>query len=157
MAQTTTLNGVSYSIPDPGDTGWGQGLTNFLVAIAPGVLQKTGGVFTLTSDVNFGPTFGVKSAYFSTRTANPASTGLVRAANGDTIAFRNFNNNGNLLLSTDASDNFTFNGTKVIISGTIVNADIDPAAAIAYSKLNLSNSIVNADINVTAAIDATKI
>src|SRR6266699_2614727 len=34
----------------------------------------------------------------------------------------------------------------------IVNADIDAAAAIAYSKLSLSNSIVNADVNSAAAI-----
>src|ERR1044072_7417480 len=41
--------------------------------------------------------------------------------------------------------------------GTLVNANVDPAAAIAYSKLNLSGSIVNADVNASAAIDASKI
>lgn len=39
----------------------------------------------------------------------------------------------------------------------IVNADVDPAAAIQYSKLLLSNSIVNADVNSAAAIAGTKI
>ncbi len=41
--------------------------------------------------------------------------------------------------------------------GHIVNANIDAAAAIAYSKLNLGTSIVNADINGSAAIVDTKL
>ncbi len=47
--------------------------------------------------------------------------------------------------------------TADIVSGSLVNADINASAAIAYSKLALSNSIVNADINSSAAIDASKI
>jgi len=43
-----------------------------------------------------------------------------------------------------------------ITDGTIVNADIDSAAAIAYSKLNLSNSVVAGDI-ATGAVTSTKI
>jgi hypothetical protein len=72
MAQTTTLNGVSYSIPDPGDNGWGAGLTSFLVAIAPAVLQKTGGTFTLTAPLSFGGSFGITalSVAVSGSTAN---------------------------------------------------------------------------------------
>ena len=44
-----------------------------------------------------------------------------------------------------------------ITNDSIVNADINSAAAIAYSKLNLGTSIVNADINAAAAIDWSKI
>ena len=47
-------------------------------------------------------------------------------------------------------------GVKVA-DGGISNTQVNAAAAIAYSKLALSNSIVNADINASAAIDATKI
>lgn len=39
----------------------------------------------------------------------------------------------------------------------LVNADLDAAAAIAYSKLNLTGSIVNNDINAAAAIAWSKI
>jgi len=39
----------------------------------------------------------------------------------------------------------------------LVNADLDGAAAVAYSKLALSDSIVNADINTSAAIAWSKI
>lgn len=41
--------------------------------------------------------------------------------------------------------------------GTITDAYVDAAAAIAYSKLNLSASIVNADIASGAAIDFSKL
>ncbi len=57
--------------------------------------------------------------------------------------------------------------SSMITDGTIVNADINASAAIAYSKLALTgaivsadianDTIVNADINTAAAIAATKI
>lgn len=47
--------------------------------------------------------------------------------------------------------------STMIANDSIVNADINSAAAIAYSKLNLATSIVNADISATAAIDQNKI
>ena len=63
-------------------------------------------------------------------------------------------------------DTATVTGT-MIASDTIVNADINSAAAIAYSKLNLTGAIVNTDItndtitnakiNTAAAIDWTKL
>lgn len=44
------------------------------------------------------------------------------------------------------------------VDGTkIVNADVDAAAAIAYSKLNLATSIVDGDVNASAAISWSKI
>jgi hypothetical protein len=48
-------------------------------------------------------------------------------------------------------------GSAQIADGTIVNADVNAAAAIAYSKLNLAGSIVNADISPSAAIADTKL
>ena len=47
--------------------------------------------------------------------------------------------------------------SKLNLSGSIVNADINASAAIAYSKLNLSGSIVNADVNASAAIAYSKL
>ena len=47
--------------------------------------------------------------------------------------------------------------SKLNLSGSIVNADVNAAAAIAYSKLSLSDSIVNADINSAAAIAYSKL
>lgn len=60
---------------------------------------------------------------------------------------------GNVTLGGDvtgnASANTIANGAVTsakILDGTIVNADINASAAIAYSKLNLTNSIVSGDI-----------
>ncbi len=44
-----------------------------------------------------------------------------------------------------------------ILDGTIVNADINGSAAIAYSKLSLASSILNADIASSAAIAYSKL
>jgi hypothetical protein len=43
------------------------------------------------------------------------------------------------------------------LNDTIVNADINSSAQIAYSKTNLTNSIVNADINASAGIELSKL
>jgi hypothetical protein len=47
--------------------------------------------------------------------------------------------------------------SAMITDGTIVNADINASAQIAYSKTNLTNSIVDADVNASAAIAWSKI
>lgn len=47
--------------------------------------------------------------------------------------------------------------SKLALTGQIANADISSAAAIAYSKLALSGSIVNADISTSAAIVGSKL
>jgi hypothetical protein len=60
----------------------------------------------------------------------------------------------NVTLAKLASN--SVNSSK-IVDDSIVNADINSAAAIVYSKLSLGNSVVNADINTSAAIAWTKI
>lgn len=47
--------------------------------------------------------------------------------------------------------------SKLALTGSIVNADVSASAAIAYSKLNLALSIVNADISTSAAIAYSKL
>jgi len=47
--------------------------------------------------------------------------------------------------------------SKLSLSNSIVNADINSIAAIVYSKLSLANSIVNTDINNSAAIAFSKL
>ena len=71
MASSLVFNGVSYSIPAEGDSGWGPDLTAYFISIASNAFQKTGGSFTLTSEANFGNSFGVSSLYLKSRAANP--------------------------------------------------------------------------------------
>jgi hypothetical protein len=49
-----------------------------------------------------------------------------------------------------------WNAVHPIDPGTIVDADINAAAAIAYSKLNLAGAILDADISASAAIARAK-
>ncbi|HEY6019099.1 MAG TPA: hypothetical protein VIY48_04140 [Candidatus Paceibacterota bacterium] len=49
-----------------------------------------------------------------------------------------------------------WNGTSWV-GGLVANANVDSAAAIAYSKLNLTGGIVNADISASAAIAPSKL
>lgn len=54
----------------------------------------------------------------------------------------------------------TVSGTGTIwaiTAGSIVNTDVNTAAAIAYSKLSLGNSIVNSDVSSSAAIAYSKL
>ena len=69
MATTVSLAGVNYSIPAYGDINWAQGpgnLSAYLIAVASVTLQTSGGNFTLTSAVNFGPTYGITAKSFTT-------------------------------------------------------------------------------------------
>lgn len=159
MSSTIVFNGTSYSIPAEGDSSWGTDLSNYLIAIASGSLQKSGGSFTLTSEVDFGANYGLKASYVKSRATNPASAGIVRLGNAESIKWRNQANNADLDLTVNSSDVLQFNGSSVLMPGigSIVNADISNSAAIAYSKLNLTGNIVNADISNSAAIAYSKL
>lgn len=160
MSLNVTFNGSNYIIPETGEVGWGGNTTSYLVAIAAGALQKTGGNFTLSAETDFGASFGLKSLYYKSRSSDIAAAGIVRLANNsDSINWRNAANTADLALFPNASNLLTFNGNTIytIGAGTITNADISPSAAIAYSKLNLTNSIVNADVNSAAAIAYSKL
>jgi hypothetical protein len=123
MSQTVLFNGSNYTVPDVGDNNWGQNVTDYLVGIANGCLQKTGGAFSLTNDVDFGTTYGLKSAYYKSRTANGALSGNVRLARVDSVAWRNEANGADLLLGVDSLNRLTFNGV-VLESDTLPSAYI---------------------------------
>lgn len=119
MALTLTVNNVGFSFPQTGDQPpWGDGITNWASAVTTGMLQKAGGNFTLTADVNFGGTYGLVSAYFKSRSTNAASAGAFRLANSDLIKWRNFANSADLSLGVSSSNQLTFAGAAV---GNILN------------------------------------
>jgi len=116
MSTPVIFNGVTYNVPSYGDTGYAQGVGNmtaYWIALATGSLQKTGGAFTLTADVNFGPTYGLLAKYFTSVVPNAASTGAIRLAVADTIDWRNNANSADLPLGINGSDQLTFNGTVI--------------------------------------------
>ena len=147
-----TVNGTGYTIPERGERGWATNVTTWIQAISANTLQPTGGTFTLGADVNFGANFGLKSAYYSSRTSNPSSSGLLRLANTDTIGFRNGANDGNLLLGI-SSNKLQFNAVDL--------SDISTAQTLTNKSINAdSNTITNidnADIKAGADIARNKI
>lgn len=120
MATPITFNSVAYSVPAYNDTGYAQGpgnLSSYLIAIASGTLQQSGGTFSLTADVNFGLNFGLVAKYYKSITTNIATAGIVRLAKTDSIDWRNNANSNNLALAIDGSDNLTYNGAIVLTGG----------------------------------------
>ncbi len=110
-----TFNGTSYTVPSIGDASWGTAVSNYLIAIASGSLQKTGGTFTLTQEVDFGGTYGLKAQYYKSKTSNISSTGILRLGNaGDAVSWRNANNNGDLPLAVNASNALQFNSISLV-------------------------------------------
>lgn len=148
MSTSVSLNGTTFTIPRTGDDSWSAtgGVDDYLVALATGVLTRAGGTFTLTAEVNTGATYGFKTAYYKSQGAIPATAGVVRLANLESVSWRNAANSADLSLAVNASNVLQFGGTSIPLSGAIVNADISPSAAIAYSKLALTGAILNADL-----------
>jgi hypothetical protein len=119
LSTPVVFNGVSYSVPAYNDTGYAQGpgnLSSYLIALASGTLQQSGGPFTLTADVNFGPNFGLISKYFTSTTALPATAGTLRLAKTDIIDWRNNANSANNSLSVNGSDVLQYNGNTLLTS-----------------------------------------
>lgn len=129
MAQNVLFNGTIYQIPDVGDDNYGQNLTDYFVAIPVGALQKSGGNFTLTADVNFGATYGPIAAYFKSRTANISTAGALRLAKTDTVSWRNNANDGNLALAVDSSNRLTFNGAILETAAALTQGSVPFAGA----------------------------
>ena len=143
------------------ETGSGANVFGTSPTISSPTITGTGaiaGTFTgnLTGNVtgNVSGTSGSTTGNAATATA--LATGRTFQLTGDVEASGvTFDGTGNVSLTT------------VIGTGAIVNADVNSAAAIAYSKLNLAGSItssditngtiVNADISDTAAIAKTKL
>lgn len=138
MAITLLINSVSFSYPETGDENWGSQATGWAQAVTTGMLQKAGGAFTLTADVNFGSTYGLIAKSFKSINTPLPTGGTVQFAFGDAVIWRSFDNSQDLALKTDSTNHLVFGpafspDTLAILP--ITDADIDAAAAIAFSKM----------------------
>ena len=136
--------GVTGTLPvangGTGITALGTGVATFLgtpssanLAAALTDETGTGSVVLATSPTLVTPVLGVATATSINGTTIPTSATLVKTSDTGSVT------------------------STMILDGTIVNADINTSAQIAYGKTNLTNSIVDADINASAAIAWTKI
>jgi microcystin-dependent protein len=148
MAIPLTINGAVFEYPENFDENWGVNATGWAQAVTNGMLQMAGGSFPITADINFGSNFGVLSKYFQTRSSNPATAGTIRLSSADAgIVFRNNANTGNLVLTTDSSNNLLFNGIPIGTSGTLTNSHIYvgnvsnvPTDVVMSGDVNISNT-----------------
>lgn len=183
MSLIVTLNGANFIIPQTNEVGWGSNLDDYFVAIPAGVLQKTGGLFTLSAETDFGSSFGLKSLYYKSRSSNIAASGILRLANNsDAVAWRNAANSSDLSLTVNTSNQLVFNGTPVqpssltsahIFVGNAPNVPTDVAmsgdigidntgattiqAGVVTSSKIAAGTIVNSNISASAAIAYSKL
>jgi len=122
MGTTLTINGVGYTFPAVGDKPWAQNVINWATAITNGVLQKSGGSFTLLADIDFGANFGIKSIYYKSRDAAVASAGVVRLGNGESISWRDAGDSTDFDLKCNTSDLLEFAGTEIATHATVSKA-----------------------------------
>lgn len=146
MSIQVTIAGSTFDFPEPGDVNWGLEVTDWAVAVSSQLLQSTGGTFTLTGEADFGASFGLKSVYFKSRTANPAAAGAVRLARADSVSWRNAANSADLALGVDASDRPTW-------AGVALPTSVSDSSRI---DLSLTNGVLSADV-VAASIGASQL
>lgn len=153
MAINLTVNGVTYAYPTLGEQNWAGPASNWAQAVTQGMLQKAGGSFVLTADVNFGPNFGLVAAYLKSRATNISTTGILRLGNAESIAWRNQANTADLVLTVNSSDQFVFDGSQfVTASGTAIltNKTIDAAS-------NTITNLADANLSASAAVARSKL
>lgn len=149
MSVNVTINGVTYPVPTQGDLNWGPPMTRVIVALANNSLSRSGGLFTLTADLNFGPTFGLLAPYYKSTTVNVATVGQLRLAKTDTIDWRNNANSGNNVLAVNGTDQLTFNGVTLNTGAGTVNAGTATHLAYYATSTNAVSDAQGANISGT--------
>jgi len=139
MATVVSFNNGTFTIPEIGEEDWGGStkVDGFLIAVANNALSKSGGSFTLTAEVDFGLLFGQKCLYYKSKTANCATSGIVRLANDEGIGWRNGANSANLLLSVNSSDKLEFNGNEIVDSNGFVVVSAGGTGITSYTSGDL--------------------
>jgi len=121
LAIPLIINGQTFEYPVDFDENWGIDATGWAQAVTSGMLQRAGGSFPLTADVDFGSSFGLKAAYFESRLSNPAAAGLVRLAKTDVIDWRNNANSADNILAVNSIDQLEYNGVVVGAAGGVTS------------------------------------
>ena len=122
MTVVLTVNSIEYQFPENLDTNWGATVTAWAGQVSSSSLQKSAGTFTLTAELDFGASYGVKSLYFKSRATDAAAGGVLRLGNTDTVNFRNAADGADLALGVNTSNELIFNGSAISTGGTLQQA-----------------------------------
>ncbi len=153
MSTNLTVNGTVYAFPTNLETNWGTIVTAWAQGVSNSTLQKTGGSFTLSAEVDFGATYGLKSAYFKSRGTTLSSTGVFRMANADFLGWRDNGNTTDLELGVNTSDQLTFNGNPIVGSAALTASRALVSSAAGLVSVATTTSAEIAFVNgVTSAI-----
>ena len=151
---TVIINGQSFDYPEVGDTEWGDAATVAFQSLCATTLQKSASSFTLENELDFGGANGIKVLFISSRSNDPAESGVFRLSKGELISWRNDDNTDDFSITTDPVTGdllIKSNGVdenndpivitkRVLVSGEVVNDDIAAGAGIEESKLALDYS-----------------
>lgn len=137
MTITLTINTIEYEFPEQYDEDWGPTVTAWAASVSNGLLQKSGGQFTLTNDVNFGTQFGLHGKYFTSTSLPAATAGTLRLENEGTLQWRNDDDTDNITLGVNTDGALLFEG--VVISGggnhsLMNNLDYDDANHTGFAR-----------------------
>ncbi len=156
MSVNLTINGVVYPFPSTNDENWGDQVTSWATATSQSTLQKSGGTFTLSADVDFGASFGLKALYLKSRATYIAAAGIIRLGNAETISWRNAAHDADKDLTVSASDRLTFGSVNI---PTISSTDTLTNKTLTSPSITTPTGIVKGDVglgNVDNTSDANK-
>lgn len=112
MTVPLTIGLTTYLYPSPGDNNWGQQATGWAIAVTNNLgPPKSGGLYQLLGELDWGNVAGMRALYLRSETLNPATIGFLRSARTDVLAWRNQANDNNLTLGVNSSNELVFNGT----------------------------------------------
>jgi hypothetical protein len=124
MSLNLVVNGTTFQYPETGNTDWGNQATLWANAVTNGMLQKAGGLFELTDDVDFGSNFGLFAEYFSSRANQAADVGVLRLTFQDTVVWRT-SGDANLLLGLSSDDLLAVDGRPILLRPFIFDSPGD--------------------------------
>jgi hypothetical protein len=154
MAVSVSIAGISYTIPENADEDWGTEVTSWIQAASTSLIQVSGGIYTLTADLDFGANFGLESIYYKSRAASVSTSGVVRVGNAEAIGWRNSGDSGDLLLTPGASDGLlNYDGDEIVmrtVTQTLLNKTLTSPT---FTSPNISSGglTITGDIDVNAA------
>jgi hypothetical protein len=139
MSVDIVWDGTTYPFPSGQERGWGASVTALVQAIAATAMTQTP---TLTAELDLGATYGIKSVWFRSRTANPAAAGAVRLARADTVSWRNQANGADLPLGPGSDNLLEFNAIDVV----------DVSTAQTLTSKTLTAPTINSSPSVAPAV-----